>query len=335
MVTLRPFVVLDLSPVNDMEEQLKKYEKRISNRILKETLAITMVLCVFILTGFIAGLCYCSNLKSISVPLLTRILLINIAIICLATVVQIVLLYRTSRRAAKDIVKPLIDSLEREKAFTSYASHELRTPLAVIKGSLEVLIRKSRTEEEYRQKISDNIRVVDNMNQMVDNLLTLTRVENGKTKLSMSNLSVKDILTEACSLKSDVMLQRDLKVSLEVYPEDIYVYTDHTALLTILTNIISNAAKYCNESGYIYLRAKPYADTILIEVENSGPGIPAAETKRVFEPFYRSIDSGHQRIKGYGLGLAIVSRFAQMIHAQIQMNSSEKGPTTVQVYLQK
>ncbi|MCR5077710.1 MAG: HAMP domain-containing histidine kinase [Prevotella sp.] len=316
-----------------MENQFKKYEDRIAHSILRDTVLATLALCAIILGAFAVGLLYFRSQTVVTWSQLFLFMVILTVVISLTTVAQAYLLYHIAHRVARKSVAPLIDSLDREKAFTSFASHELRTPLAVIKGSLEVLIRKQRKEEEYRQKIRENLQVVDNMNQMVDNLLTLTRVENGKLRLQYTDVPVQDILTEACTVSSDVMLQRELAVRLDVPDEHLKAYTDHTALLTILTNVIANAAKYCNKGGSVGLTAKPEDGHVLIEVVNSGPGIPAEDTRHVFEPFYRSIASGHQRIEGYGLGLTIVSRFAAITGIKVSLTSSEQGPTTVRLHI--
>lgn len=199
---------------------------------------------------------------------------------------------------------------------------------------MEVLIRKPRTPEEYERKIRDNISVVDGMNAMVDNLLTLTRMESGKKVLSPMTLNVKDMLTETCSTYADVIMQRRLQVVFSIPSDDLTVYTDRNALMTILGNLMSNAAKYCNENGRITLHAHDEGGkVVVIGIENIGRGIPEEETPKVFDQFYRSIKTGNQQIPGYGLGLAIVHRFAEMLHARVRFTSREEGPTLVEITL--
>lgn len=94
---------------------------------------------------------------------------------------------------------------------------------------------------------------------------------------------------------------------------------------------VSNAAKYCNQSGFVNLRARSEKNCILMEVENTGPGIPKAEVDQVFAPFYRSISTGGQKIKGYGLGLAIVRRMTDLLGGRVMLISDTEGPTIMQV----
>jgi signal transduction histidine kinase len=315
-----------------MEEQ-KKYQERIARRVLLRTGGITILFCLFVLVVAGVEVKHVAIHQTVTDNDIFQMLLILCAAICAGAVASLVALYYISRNAAKESILPLTQALEREKAFTSYASHELRTPLAVIKGSLEVLIRKPRTEEEYRRKITESIQIVDRMNEMVDNLLTLTRVESGKLQLIYADYSVSDLMTEACSNYADQLMQRRIKISVDVSPAALTMQTDRSAMLAILSNLISNAAKYCNESGNVNLRAAREKNSVLLEVENSGPGIPKAEAAQVFDPFYRSISTGSQKIKGYGLGLAIVRRMTDLLGGKVSLTSSNEGPTIVQVRL--
>ncbi|WP_091820836.1 sensor histidine kinase [Prevotella sp. kh1p2] len=315
-----------------MEEQ-KKYQERIARKVLLRTGGITILFCLFVLVVVGVEVKHVAVRQTVTDNDIFQMLLILCAAICAGAVASLVALYYISRNAARESIQPLTQALEREKAFTSYASHELRTPLAVIKGSLEVLIRKPRTEEEYRRKITESIQVVDRMNEMVDNLLTLTRVESGKLQLIYADYSVSDLMTEACSNYADQLMQRRIKISVDVSPAALTMQTDRSAMLAILSNLISNAAKYCNESGNVNLRATREKNSVLLEVENSGPGIPKAEAEQVFDPFYRSIATGSQKVKGYGLGLAIVRRMTDLLGGKVSLTSSSEGPTIVQVRL--
>lgn len=148
---------------------------------------------------------------------------------------------------AKQSIKPLQDALSRERQFTSYASHELRTPLAVIKGSLEVLVRKPRTQEEYEKKIKENIGVVDNMNRMVDNMLMLTRADSAHFRLIPTEINIKELFTEICSAFSNQIIRRGLHITMNITPDEFTINADRNALFIIVNNLFSNATKYCNE----------------------------------------------------------------------------------------
>lgn len=243
-------------------------------------------------------------------------------------------LYFVARDVAKHSIKPLQDALSRERQFTSYASHELRTPLAVIKGSLEVLVRKPRTQEEYEKKIKENIGVVDNMNRMVDNMLMLTRADSAHFRLIPTEINIKELFTEICSAFSNQIIRRGLHISMNVAPNELTINADRNALGVIVGNLISNATKYCDDGGEIKLSAYRQDGHTLMVFSNTGRGIPTSECEKVFDKFYRSISTGHQQVKGFGLGLAVVRRFASLIGADVHFDSCPEGPTTVSVEFQ-
>lgn len=262
-------------------------------------------------------------------PLFWEIGLVVVQVI--ASVIIFYCLYLIARDVARQSIKPLQEALAREQQFTSYASHELRTPLAVIKGSLEVLIRKPRTQEEYEKKIKENIGVVNNMNRMVDNMLMLTSADSSHFQLHPTDVSIRELLSETCSAYSNQIIRRGIHIEMNITPEDITLHTDRNALGIIVSNLISNATKYSDEGGEIRLSARRQDGHTLIVFSNTGRGIPTEECEKVFDRFYRSISTGHQQVKGFGLGLAVVRRFAGLMGADVQFYSCPEGPTTVTV----
>lgn len=232
-----------------------------------------------------------------------------------------------ARDVAKHSIKPLQDALSRERQFTSYASHELRTPLAVIKGSKEVLVRKPRTQEEYEKKIKENIGVVDNMNRMVDNMLMLTRADSAHFRLISTEINIKELFTEICSAFSNQIIRRGLHITMNITPDEFTINADRNALFIIVNNLFSNATKYCNDGGEIKFSAYQKDGHTQMEFTNTGRGIPKEECDKVFDQFYRSISTGHQQVKGFGLGLAVVRRFAGLMGANVNFDSCPEGPT--------
>lgn len=242
-------------------------------------------------------------------------------------------LYFIARDVARQSLKPLQESLSRERQFTSYASHELRTPLTVIKGSLEVLIRKPRTREDYEKKIRENISVLDNMNRMVDNMLMLTRADSSHFQLHPTEINVRELLNENCNTYSTQIIRKGICIKMDVTPEELTINADRGVIGVIVSNLFSNATKYCNETGEITISAHQRDGHTLMVFTNTGRGIPREECDKVFDKFYRSISTGHQQVKGFGLGLAVVRRFVGLMGANIRFDSCSEGPTTVSVVL--
>ncbi len=306
----------------------KNFQNEIARKIIIQVGMLTMMLCLGLLAIF--GLeMYWAKSAELTTAYVVRMLLEVLGATCVFCVLMFVALYFISRNVAKKSLKPLHEALERERAFTSYASHEFRTPLAVLRGSMEVLIRKPRTEEEYRNKIEECIGEVDAMNKMVEDLLTLTRVESGRSSLQAETIDIADLLNEITSKHAEQMISRGIHISIDVQPDGSTVVTDRRAITTILSNIISNAVKYCNDSGNISISSCQRNENVEMKVTNTGRGIPKEELPNVFNQFYRGSDTAHNRTKGFGLGLAIVRQFADIIGASVSIDSDSGQPTTI------
>ncbi|MDR2969737.1 MAG: HAMP domain-containing histidine kinase [Tannerellaceae bacterium] len=222
-------------------------------------------------------------------------------------------------------------AMEREKSFTSYASHEFRTPLSVLKGTMEVLIRRPRTEEEYRERITACIREVDKLNEMVEQLLILSRHEESGHLLAYAFHRVKNLLDANLSLFADQIRDKKIDARISVVPGDISIHTDKYSMSIILKNLLSNAVKYTDEGGSIECRVYGNPSETCIEIANTGHGIPEGEQEKVFEKFYRaytSASSAPSPTKSFGLGLPIVKRFCTLLNIDITI-TSEPGKETI------
>lgn len=175
----------------------------------------------------------------------------------------------------------LEQALQREQQFTSDTSHELRTPLAVLRGTLEVLIRKPRTAEEYEQKVKTALGSIDRMSTMIDQLLALARVENGKN-LVKEELELIAFLEELADQFSLEKQQKVVFQSLLSLP--IYVRTNEKSLEMILGNLLENAIKYSQAGDEVFLRVGREKEAF-IEVVDSGCGIAPEQLDQIFDPF--------------------------------------------------
>jgi len=223
-------------------------------------------------------------------------------------------------RSINNLLGRLEQALKREKQFTSDTSHELRTPLAVLRGTLEVLIRKPRTAEEYEQKVKTALGSIDRMSTMIDQLLALARVENGKN-LVKEELELIAFLEELADQFSLEKQQKVVFQSLLSLP--IYVRTNEKSLEMILGNLLENAVKYSQEEKEVFLRVGREKEAF-IEVVDLGCGIAPEQLDQIFDPFFRVQEALDHGIPGTGLGLAIVKKLAQESSIRLSV-SSEKG----------
>ena len=219
------------------------------------------------------------------------------------------------------------NAIEREKQFTSDASHELRTPLAVIKGTMEVLIRKPRDQKEYEEKINFCITEVDRLNHMVDQLLLLARFENQKQNIKNETIYLNAIILDNLTRFSSKIENKKLKVNTE-FSEDFYIQSDNYLVSIVISNLISNAIKYSNKNGEININLVNNNNQISFSIADKGIGISPVDIDKIFNSFYRSDVTNHTEIKGTGLGLSIVKRLCDLLKLEIAVESKLNQGTT-------
>jgi signal transduction histidine kinase len=220
------------------------------------------------------------------------------------------------------------NAIEREKQFTSDASHELRTPLAVIKGTLEVLIRKPRNPEEYKEKIDFCISEVNRLNLLVDELLLLARFENQKQSLKIEQISLNAIFLDIISRNSSIINEKKIKCE-ALFSKDFYVNSDAYLFSIVVNNILTNAVKYSKSNDTIHFDIKETNDGIVCAISDNGIGIADEDLQKIFDQFYRSKANEHPEIKGTGLGLSIVKRLCSLLQIDLRIESKENVGTKV------
>lgn len=233
----------------------------------------------------------------------------------------------TLASAINGLLQRIEQAVEREKQFTADASHELRTPLAVLKGTLEVLVRKPRTPAEYTEKIMLGIREIDRLTQMVDQLLLLARFENHAKELNRQELtvlsSVHDVLHRR---RSDLSAKR---IRVDVQDADTEpVLSDPYLVDLILDNVLSNAIKYSPADSAIIIELTPVDGCLRCAITDQGIGIRSEDVGRIFDPLYRSDALAHKDIGGTGLGLSIVAKASALLHIQLDVQSQLGQGTT-------
>ncbi len=226
------------------------------------------------------------------------------------------------------------NAIQREKQFTSDASHELRTPLAVIKGTLEVLIRKPRTTDEYNEKINYCIKEVDRINNLVDQLLLLARFENQNQNIKSEEVFLDALLLDTVSRFSNQLKEKNIsiKTSLE---QDCVIMSDSYLISIVFNNLISNAIKYSKNDGKIDLILKSETNQFSFLVKDNGVGISKEDLNKIFDSFYRSNPSSHPEIKGTGIGLSIVKRLCDLLRIDISIQSDLEIGTAVNLIFNK
>jgi signal transduction histidine kinase len=231
-------------------------------------------------------------------------------------------------KTINDLLDRIENAVEREKQFTSDASHELRTPLTVLKGTLEVLVRKPRKQHEYEEKINFSISEVNRLNNLVDQLLLLARFENHKQSLRIEKIYLNAIILDVLTLYSNKINDKNVRIE-HNFSKDYFINSDNYLISIIISNLISNAIKYSKQNGVISINISKKKSKTICSISDSGIGIATEDVDRIFNPFYRSDATNHPDIKGSGLGLSIVKRISQLLHVAIEVNSVVNQGTTI------
>jgi len=234
----------------------------------------------------------------------------------------------TLSKTINNLLNRIENAVQREKQFTSDASHELRTPLTVLKGTLEVLIRKPRTQAEYEDKIKYGISEVNRLNNLVDQLLLLARFENQMKTVKIEKVHLNSLILDVLTRYSLKMNAKKISVN-HPFSKEYYVESDNYLVSIIISNIISNAIKYSNENGSISVSLSQNETATICTISDKGIGITKEDLVKIMNPFFRSNPTQHPDIKGSGLGLSIVSRLSGLLNIQFEIQSEFNMGTTV------
>ncbi|MGI9086400.1 MAG: ATP-binding protein [Chthoniobacterales bacterium] len=223
---------------------------------------------------------------------------------------------------------------EMRRDFVANVSHELRTPLSIFRGYLETLL------DDPKQPPGELVRILEVMerhserlNSLVDDVLTLARLEAPESQLDLVEVSLGDFL---CGILRDWEKRfsaKQLRAQLEVTAEIKLIFADEGRLQEVIYNLLDNAVKYSPPGGAITVQAEKMGEQVRLSVSDEGIGIPARELPRIFERFYRADKARSRELGGTGLGLSIVKHIAQLHGGSVDAASEVGRGTTISVIL--
>jgi two-component system OmpR family sensor kinase len=219
-----------------------------------------------------------------------------------------------------DLLARLSEALDSQRRFTADAAHELRTPLTGVKLQFQLLERAQ--SPEARQQAIDQLKSgIDRAIRLVQQLLTLARLEPERAAASVESVPLAPLVARVVHDFAVHADARQIALSREG-SEDASIEGDAEQLRTLLGNLLDNAIRYTPEGGKVQVRLSRGVDEAVLEVSDSGPGIPADQRERVFDRFYRMEGSN---APGSGLGLSIVQRIADAHDARIELGECALG----------
>jgi len=234
-------------------------------------------------------------------------------------------------RTINEMISRLEDSFKRMAEFTADASHELKTPICAMRGEAEVLLLRERKAEEYQEALARFIEQFDHLNQMINDLILLSKFDTTQKELKRAPLRL-DLLIQDLSHLFHVLAEQK-NIALEIGTlEEVTVMGDKVRLQQLFTNLIDNAIKY-TPKGSIHVTVEKKESAGLVKIKDTGIGIPKEEQEKIFERFYRTDKSRSRETGGVGLGLSIAEWIVRAHHGRIEVDSELNKGSTFMVYL--
>lgn len=235
-------------------------------------------------------------------------------------------------RTLNAMIGRLENSFRQIRQFTGDASHELRTPLAILTGELELAMRSPHSDEEYRDVIASALEEVDRLSKVVKNLLDLSRAETGQIALEIEFLNLSTLVDEISDDAEILAEEKEITVERSI-EANVRLFVDKVKFHQAFLNVIENAIKYTEAGGHIFVGVRKVGLDALIEVRDSGEGIPAEDLDKIFDRFYRVDKSRTSSISGHGLGLSIVKWIVEAHRGKIWAESQSGQGSTFYIRL--
>ena len=229
-------------------------------------------------------------------------------------------------------VKELVLLDHAKDEFTSMVSHELRTPLTAIYGSLSLLANKEagQLEEKQEQLVGISYRNAERLLALVNDILDMAKLESGNLELDEKDIDLISVLEQAVELNEQYC--KGLKTSLALHHPDnrdcVLIHGDAGRLLQVMSNLISNAAKFTHENDLIEVNLKVENDHAVVEVTDHGPGIPPEQQDLLFTKFKQLSTKANNKQPGTGLGLSICKKIIELQRGTIGFESIPDEKTT-------
>ncbi len=209
------------------------------------------------------------------------------------------------------------------------ASHELKTPLASISACVETLIDGAAEDPEARRHFLGIVHEqAARLARLVQDMLALTRLESAGLEFELGPVSLADVVETIRQRHTQNATRKRIDVRFGPGPDGVMLFAETEAVEHILDNLLDNAIKYTNDDGIVELRWRIENDYCVVDVEDTGIGIPQTQLSRVFERFYRVDRARSRELGGTGLGLSIVKHMTQAIGGSVSV-SSRVGRGTV------
>jgi two-component system OmpR family sensor kinase len=221
-------------------------------------------------------------------------------------------------------------AFSQQRRFIQDVSHELRTPLTILKGELEVSLKRARSAPEYESVLHSNLEEINRIARLVESLLTLARFDSRQVRMQVRELDLCSLLRRLVGDARLLAERKQVRLTLR-QGCPLVIRGDEDHLLHLFFNILDNAVKYAGDGGHVQVEARLEDGAAVTTIADDGVGIEAAELPLIFERFHRG--GGVRGLGGFGLGLSIARAIAEAHHGRIAIASLPGKGTTVTVTL--
>ena len=227
-----------------------------------------------------------------------------------------------------NLLSRLENSFEKISQFSSDASHELKTPLTIIKGELEIALRKDRSVEDYKETINRSLYELSGIEQIINDLLFLAKNENAIIIDKKDNFYLDEIVDESINELKNFAKLHKVEIVFEV--EDNLEFFGFSNLLKIaIKNVLKNAIQFSFENSKVIVKIFEKDNLLNISIKDFGIGIPLNEQEKIFDKFYRTDKSRNKNSGGTGLGMSILKKIVDIHKGEITIKSEENKETTI------
>ena len=231
-----------------------------------------------------------------------------------------------------ELLARLEGAFQRERSFTADVAHELRTPLAGLRATMEIALSRTRRGEEYEDAIGDCLRIAMQMQAMVENLLSLARLEAGRVEVHPERVHLNDLVRASWAQLAKPAEARRLDVQWAL-GQDVCATTDPTLIGLVVRNLLENAVAYADEGGSVAIETLAGDGGATVGIGNTGSKVPQDQVGRLFDRFWRGDEARSAAGIHCGLGLPLVERIMAVLGGRVEVRSSAGGRFEITVSL--
>jgi two-component system, OmpR family, manganese sensing sensor histidine kinase len=218
-------------------------------------------------------------------------------------------------------MQPTLRAYKQLQRFTADASHELRAPVAAILSNAQVALMPPQDESEQLYRLENIVEIAKSMSDLINNLLFLARQDGPLDTTKLKTIDLVQLLQGLTKGYQQQAAAQHLRFAVQIPEQPVYIKADADLLKQAVVNLLNNALKYTLEGGTVTLRLLTSPSRVIIQVEDSGIGIPEEDLSHIFERFYRVDTVRSRQTGGFGLGLAIAQQIVQAHQGNLTVKS--------------